>query len=73
MHPDHARRGYATRLLGVCSAAAQRAGFSTLSLMSTRPGEPLYRALGFVPDAGVDYPLPDGTTLPLIPMTKVMA
>ena len=47
--------------------------FSTLSLMSTRPGEPLYRALGFVPDAGVDYPLPDGTTLPLIPMTKVMA
>ncbi len=73
VHPDHARRGYAKRLLAVCSAAAQRAGFSTLSLMSTLPGEPLYRALGFVPDAGVDYPLPDGTTLPLIPMTKAMA
>ena len=73
VHPDHARRGYARRLLGVCSAAAERAGFSRLSLMSTLPGEPLYRALGFVPDAGVDYPMPDGTTLPLVPMTKAMA
>ena len=73
VHPDHARRGHATRLLGICSAAAQRAGFSTLSLMSTLPGEPLYRALGFVPDAGVDYPMPDGTTLPLIPMSRAMA
>jgi len=73
VHPDHARRGHARRLLGVCSAAAERAGFSRLSLMSTLPGEPLYRALGFVPDAGVDYPMPDGTTLPLIPMTKAMA
>ena len=49
VHPDHARRGHARRLLGVCSAAAERAGFSRLSLMSTLPGEPLYRALGFVP------------------------
>lgn len=73
VHPDHARRGYARRLLGVCSLAAQRAGFSTLSLMSTLPGEPLYRALGFVPEAGVHYPMPDGTTLPLIPMTKAIA
>ena len=73
VHPDHARRGHATRLLGICSAAAQRAGFSRLSLMSTLPGEPVYRALGFVPEAGVDYPMPDGTTLPLIPMTKVVA
>jgi predicted alpha/beta hydrolase family esterase/GNAT superfamily N-acetyltransferase len=73
VHPDHARRGYAKRLLGICSAAAQRTGFSRLSLMSTLPGEPLYRALGFVPEAGVDYPMPDGTTLPLIPMTKVVA
>jgi GNAT superfamily N-acetyltransferase len=72
VHPDHARRGYAKRLLGVCSAAAERAGFSRLSLMSTLPGEPLYRALGFVPEAGVDYAMPDGTTLPLIPMTKAI-
>lgn len=72
VHPDHARRGHARRLLGICSVAAQRAGFSALSLMSTLPGEPLYRALGFVPEAGVDYPLPDGTTLPVIPMTKGM-
>ncbi len=70
VHPDHARRGYAKRLLGVCSAAAKRAGFSTLSLMSTLPGEPLYRALGFVPSDRVDYEMPDGMTLPLIPMTK---
>jgi len=70
VHPDHARRGYAKRLLGMCTAAAERAGFSTLSLMSTLPGEPLYRALGFVPDARVEYAMPDGTTLPVIPMTK---
>ncbi len=73
VHPDHARRGYATRLLGICSAAAQRAGFSSLSLMSTLPGEPLYRALGFVPGARVEHPMPDGTTLPMIPMTRSIA
>ena len=72
VHPDHARRGYAKRLLGVCTVAAKRAGFSTLSLMSTLPGEPLYRALGFAPDARVEYPMPDGTTLPLLPMTKAI-
>ncbi len=70
VHPDHSRRGYAKRLLGLCSAAAQRAGFSTLSLMSTLPGEPLYRALGFVPDARIEYAMSDGTTLPMMPMTK---
>ncbi len=73
VHPDHTRRGYAKRLLGVCSAAAERAGFSSLSLMSTLPGEPLYRALGFVPESRVEYEMPDGTTLPMLPMKRSIA
>lgn len=40
--------------------------------MSTLPAEPLYLAIGFVPGARVDYAMPDGTTLPLIPMTKAI-
>lgn len=70
VHPDHSRRGYAKRLLGICSAAAQRARFARLSLMATMPGEPLYRALGFVPGERIEYRMPDGVTLPMLPMTR---
>ena len=40
--------------------------------MSTLPAEPLYLAIGFVPGARVDYAMPDGTTLPLIPTAKAI-
>ena len=47
-HPDWVRNGIGTLLLDLGEAAARAAGFSTIELGSTVPGEPLYRARGYV-------------------------
>jgi GNAT superfamily N-acetyltransferase len=70
VHPGWARQGLARRLYEVCAAAARAAGFASLELMATLPGEPLYRALGFVPAEAVVAPLPDGVTVPLVRMVR---
>jgi len=46
-HPDHARQGIGRLILGLCEAAARDEGFSTVELMATMAGEPLYRACGY--------------------------
>jgi GNAT superfamily N-acetyltransferase len=45
--PEWARRGLGSMLMTHCAAQAAAAGFGMLELVSTMPGEPLYRALGF--------------------------
>ncbi|MGB7585138.1 MAG: GNAT family N-acetyltransferase [Terriglobales bacterium] len=72
VHPEWARRGIGTRILEACEAAASRDGFSRLELVSTLPGEPLYRARGFVPGEAFEVPLPTGVTLPVVRMTKII-
>lgn len=47
-HPDWTRRGVGTLLLDLGENAARAAGFKTIELGSTLPGEPLYRARGYV-------------------------
>lgn len=47
-HPDWTRRGVGSLLLKLGEDAARDAGFKTIELGSTSPGEPLYRARGFV-------------------------
>ena len=70
VHPAWARRGLGRRLFECCAAAAARAGFRSLELMATLPGEPLYRALGFVPVERSEVALPDGEKLPVVRMTR---
>lgn len=70
VHPDHARQGLGRRLFEQCLTAAEAAGFTTLTLMSTLPGEPLYRALGFYATERVAHPLPDGMTVPMTRMLR---
>lgn len=45
--PAWARRGLASMLMRHCAACAAAAGFGQLELVSTLPGVPLYRQLGF--------------------------
>ncbi len=71
--PDHARRGLGRMLLERSEADAARAGFRSLELMATLPGQRLYREFGFEPGAEVDYPLPGGLTIRFVPMRKVLA
>ena len=68
--PSGARRGLGTRLLRHCAAEAWAAGFRRLTLVSTMPGEPLYRRFGFVVDERFDLPLSDGVTVPLASMSR---
>ena len=42
-----APQGLGRRLFDECRSAAAAAGFRTLTLVATLPGEPLYQALGF--------------------------
>ncbi len=47
-HPDWTRRGIGTLLLELGEDAASKAGFKTIELGSTVPGEPLYLVRGYV-------------------------
>ncbi|MCK5746832.1 MAG: GNAT family N-acetyltransferase, partial [Oricola sp.] len=46
-HPHWTRRGVGALLLDLGESAARAAGFKTIELGSTLPGEPLYRARGY--------------------------
>jgi GNAT superfamily N-acetyltransferase len=70
VHPDWARRGLARRLFERCASDAARAGFRSMELMATLPGEPLYLALGFAPIERTTAHLPDGQSLALVRMSR---
>jgi GNAT superfamily N-acetyltransferase len=53
-HPDHRRRGHATRLVGACLEAAAAQGISTVKLDATESGLPLYERFGFVRDQSIE-------------------
>ena len=68
--PPFARRGLGRQILDACEAAAIAEQFTSVELMATLPGVPLYRACGYVEQESVDVALPDGIALPCIRMTK---
>jgi GNAT superfamily N-acetyltransferase len=68
--PRWARRGLGTALYHACADAARAAGFQTLELMATAPGEPLYERLGFRVLERVELPLPPDVVLPLARMAR---
>ncbi len=70
VHPDCARRGVGTRILRACLDAARAAGFRRVTLASTLPGVPFYKALGFEEKERLEVPMPDGLTLPVIRMER---
>lgn len=70
VHPAWARRGLASAIMKACVDAASAAGFRRLALMSTLPGEPLYRAFGFVAAERITNTLPDGVGVPFVPMER---
>ena len=72
VHPRWARKGLGTLILKHCEEAAQRAGFRTLEMGSTLTGVPLYALRGYVAREHVAVPLPNGETLPIVHMVKVL-
>ena len=70
VEPTRARRGLGRRLLDVCAEEAQAAGFRALELVSTLPGEPLYRACGFTEVERFALDLPGGICVPVVRMRR---
>ncbi len=70
VHPEFARRGIGRLLLESSEHAAGHAGFSTLELAATLPGQPLYAACGFQIIERIEATLPDGVQVPIIRMGK---
>jgi GNAT superfamily N-acetyltransferase len=61
--PACARRGLGRRILEASEEAARRAGFTTLEMMATLPGVPLYEACGYAIVERTTIELPDGVRL----------
>lgn len=68
-NPAYARHGVGRLILSLCEAAAAAEGFTSLELMSTLSGEPLYTAYGFRPIERVSDAT-GGVPVPLIRMEK---
>lgn len=70
--PAWARRGLGSMLMTHCAAQAAAAGFRTLELVSTMPGVPLYRALGFTEVEPFDLLLARGVRVPVVRMRRAV-
>ncbi|MDQ1830296.1 GNAT family N-acetyltransferase [Massilia scottii] len=68
--PAMARKGLGSMLLRHCIDAAAQAGFRSLELVSTMPGEPLYLAHGFVAIEPIVLPLAGGVAIRLTRMGR---
>ena len=73
VHPHWARQGIGRRLVLHAEAEASRAGFSCFELDASLAGVPLYQHLGYREIQRCGHVLPDGTTLPVIRMEKMLA
>jgi GNAT superfamily N-acetyltransferase len=70
--PGMARRGLGSMLLAHCAAQAKCAGFGTIELTSTLPGEPLYLARGFQVEERFELALGDGVRVPVTRMRRAL-
>ena len=66
----HARRGLGRMLLDRCEAEAARVGFTDFALMATLPGRRLYEVCGYIGEPSIEHPLPGGSSITFVPMTK---
>jgi N-acetylglutamate synthase-like GNAT family acetyltransferase len=70
--PDMARRGLGRQLMQQCFEEAYAAGFRTLELVSTLPGEPLYLASGFSVVERFALSLPADVQVPVSRMRRAL-
>ncbi|MEP6568215.1 MAG: GNAT family N-acetyltransferase [Acidobacteriota bacterium] len=70
VHPHWSRKGVGSTILMRCEAAARSAGFSSIELVATLPGEPLYIAKGYEKTEAMEIETPDGESLPAFRMSK---
>jgi GNAT superfamily N-acetyltransferase len=72
VHPQWVRQGLATRLLETCEEAAYARGFRRMEMGATLTGEPMYAARGYAKDEVIEAPLPNGLSLTVVRMSKLL-
>jgi predicted N-acetyltransferase YhbS len=70
--PRLARQGLGRLLIEECTRAARAAGFRSLELVATLPGEPLYAAAGFTVVERFELALPGDVGVPVARMRRVL-
>lgn len=70
VRPDRQRQGLATRLLRHAEQDAIAAGMHRFSLLATLQSVSFYASLGYRPLATAEIPMPDGDSVPGLPMWK---
>lgn len=70
VEPAMARRGLGRMLMDQCLREARAAGFRSLELVSTLPGEPLYAASGFAVIERFELSLPGPIQIPVARMSR---
>jgi len=73
VHPNWARKGIGRRIITACETAVRDAGFKTVELVATLPGEPLYSAMGYTRKERIELATPEGESLPAFRMSKDLA
>jgi GNAT superfamily N-acetyltransferase len=73
VHPEFSRRGIGRRIVERCEREARDAGFTSMELVATLPGEPLYAALGFRVVERSAVALPEGMELAIARMRRSLA
>ncbi len=71
-HPEWVRCGIGSLLLNLGEAAARSAGFRTIELGSTIPGEPFYLARGYKEVARTTHIGANGSESVVIKMSKIL-
>lgn len=72
VEPSMARRGLGRLLMERCVEEALRAGFRSMELVATLPGEPLYLASGFTALERFELFLPPGIQVPVTRMARAL-
>jgi len=70
VHPEHARRGIGRRFMEWCEVEARNAGFSSIEIVATLAGEPLYAAFQYEVVERFDINLPNRAVMPMARMRK---
>jgi GNAT superfamily N-acetyltransferase len=73
VHPDWARRGIGRSLMAECEREIRAAGFSSVVIISTLAGEPLYAAFGYRVSERLEVAMEGGLTLPVVRMEKALS
>jgi GNAT superfamily N-acetyltransferase len=72
VHPDWVKRGLATLILKTCEEAAYARGFRRFEMVATLTGAPMYAARGYTKEETIEAPLPNGLTLTVVRMSKLV-